>query len=158
MELVDIDESIDNDSEKRNCLYRSYVFCEHGYMGDLDRHPIPMCVQSYILSICPDEHTENDEDLLCKVRFNQGENVKVTISFDDTVPMSYVYYFVNQSPEQGWGVTLFGEYNISASIICTSVVAWRKLSIYLRLNDYEYTYIHWEIYENGELLGMENTM
>ena len=105
---------------------------------------------------CPScKHNKKDEDLLCKVRFNQGETVKVSISFDDIVPMSYVFDFVNQSPVQGWCVTLFGEYNVNASFLCASVVAWRKVSI---LNDYEYTYIHWEMYENGELLGMENTM
>ena len=99
------------------------------------------------------EHNEKDEDILCTVRFSQGENVKVTISFDDIVPMSYVIDFVKQSPVQGWRVTLIGEYNTNASILCTNVIAWRKLSIYLRLNDYEYTYIHWEPYMKNTLLS-----
>ena len=63
MELDDIDEYIDNRSEKRNRLYSLYVLCEDGCVGDLDHHPVPICVQTYILSICPDEHTENDSNL-----------------------------------------------------------------------------------------------
>ena len=159
MELGDIEDSIDNNSEKRNRLYNLYMFCEEGYDGDLDHHHIPKCIQSYVLSTFRNELDENNEDLLCTVRFSQGETIQVTISFDDIVPMSYVVDFVKQSPVQGWRVTLIGEYNTNASILCTNVIDWRKLSIYLRLNEYEYTYIHWELYnKNGELLGMKNKM
>jgi hypothetical protein len=150
---MNIDDNIDDENEKRNRLYSLYVLCEDGYVGDFERHRIPKCVQTYIQSICPDEQNENDEVLFCTIRFSQGEVIKVTISFDDIVPMSYVIDFVKQSPVQGWRVTLIGEYNTNASILCTNVIAWRKLSIYLRLNDYEYTYIHWEPYMKNTLLS-----
>jgi hypothetical protein len=136
-----------NDSKKRNHLYSCFVFEDEGRVGSLYRHRIPECIVSFILSICPDVYDDNNDDLKCIIRFNQGEKVKVSVSFEnETVPMWHVLDFVKQSPVQGWHVTLYGEYNMKATMICSSASTWREIELYCLFNDYEHThFVHYII-------------